>query len=47
MEQVPSWLELAVFAAGITAYADEVEAFPLHAPVFDTEPLAAPKPPLH
>lgn len=26
MEQVPRWLEVAVFAAGMTAYAEEVDA---------------------
>ncbi|HUI99788.1 MAG TPA: hypothetical protein VLY46_06100 [Usitatibacter sp.] len=25
MEQVPHWLEVAVFAAGMTAYAEEVD----------------------
>ncbi len=26
MEQVPHWLEVTVFAAGMTAYAEEVDA---------------------
>ena len=26
MEQVPHWLEMTVFAAGMTAYAEEVDA---------------------
>lgn len=30
MEQLPGWLEAAVYAAGVTAYADEVERVPLN-----------------
>ena len=38
MDQVPSWLEAAVFAAGITAYAEEVEGLPLPTTVSEHEP---------
>lgn len=30
MEQLPGWLEAAVYAAGVTAYAEEVERGPLN-----------------
>ncbi len=46
MEQVPGWLEAVVFAAGITAYAEEVERLPLSVMRFEVDP-AAPESPLH
>ena len=44
MEQVPHWLEATVFAAGMTAFAEEFA--PLSGPVAAPSP-AAPEPPLH
>jgi hypothetical protein len=49
MEQIPNWLTDAVYAAGMTAYADDLDR-KLHkeviAPV-DAPALEEPTPPLH
>lgn len=50
MEQVPHWLEVTVFAAGMTAYAEEVDgSLPgvLPNPGDATEPDALPPSAIH
>jgi hypothetical protein len=45
MEQLPQWLTAAVLAAGMTAYADELDRKDSPAPV--SAPTEEPTPPLH
>jgi hypothetical protein len=45
MEQVPHWLEVTVFAAGMTAYAEEVDRLSAYGIAVEGEPAAAPSTP--
>jgi hypothetical protein len=48
MEQLPTWLAAAVFAAGMTAYADDIDHLAKASPV-PSDPAALDEPtlPLH
>jgi hypothetical protein len=48
MEQLPHWLTAAVMAAGMTAYADDLDRIHKHSPSpADTSALDENTPPLH
>jgi hypothetical protein len=48
MEQLPNWLTAAVMAAGMTAYADDLDRVHKHSPSPDNaSAVEEPTPPLH